>query len=291
MCRFMRPAIHSGGMSDSVRRRGATLLELLVVISLIGLLVGIMIPSLSRSMSAAANTMCKNNLREVGYALALYQYDNDGWLPNAKVPSAGLVSVRDSEPWFGKLFPMYLQDPAMLTCPEDPQRYRMLEAGHDIHDPIVSDYSSYGINQFILTAGGGELAQTQRVSPSRPLDTILAADSGPDKSGSGVRAFGAEGPDRNASLLMWDDGFDPFVPRPSSNSWVTVRHAHGINMLTMGGGVRGASSRRVLKRPLRRYYSDCAAGRCAFCNTLRLPHYSFASDRLYWWTASPAKSR
>jgi len=272
------------------RRRGATLIELLVVIALIGLLMGILVPSLSQSMSLAANAMCKNNLREVGYALALYQYDNAGWLPVVKTPAGGLQSVRDSEPWFGKLFPTYLTDPAILTCPEDPYRYRMLQAGSRMHDPRVSDYSSYGINGFIFQAGGGALAETDRVRPSRPLDTILAADSGPDEGGSSVRVQGIVGPARNASMLTWDDGYDPFARTPATNPWVTLRHKQGINVLTLDRGVRDAQTERVIRRPLQRYYEDCAGGKCSLCTKLRLVHYSFAKDRLYWWTGSTPSS-
>lgn len=271
---------------NEVRRRGATLIELLVVIALIGLLMGILIPSLSKSVSLAANTMCKNNLREVGYALELYAMDNSGWLPVVKPTPGGLQSIRGAEPWFGKLFPTYLSDPAILACPEDPHRVRMLRARDRVHDPSVSDYSSYGINGFLMAAGAGALAEIQRVQPSRPLDTMLLADSGPDEGGSTVRLYGVVGPARNASVLTWDDGFDPFTRRAAANPWVTTRHLHGINVLTLGRGVRDADTERVIRRPLQRYYDDCASGRCVLCTKLRLLHYSFAKDRLFWWTGS-----
>jgi hypothetical protein len=195
-----------------------------------------------------------------------------------------LRSTRDSEAWFGKLFPTYLTDASMLTCPEDPHRYRMIQASGRVHDPLVSGYSSYGINGFIMTAAGGALAQVGRIGPSKPLDTILVSDAGPDEAGSAVTVYGITGPARNASVLTWDDGFDPFSKQPLTNPWVTKRHGHGINMLTLQGSVREARSDRVLAQPLQRYYSDCAAGRCVLCTRLRLPHYSFAKDKLFWWT-------
>ena len=63
--------------------RGFTLLELLVVIAIIGLLIGLLLPSLKRSLDLAKATACKSNLRQVSYALNTYKIENDGWLPKS----------------------------------------------------------------------------------------------------------------------------------------------------------------------------------------------------------------
>ncbi len=264
------------------RRRASTLIELLIVIAMIGALITLLIPSLKRSMDLAASTVCQYNLREIGFVLRMYSQENQGWLPStgrSDPVTAGLPPSNDA--WFTKLFPTYLQDPVSLSCPRDPFGYRM-EYASDLSSPNVADYASYGVNDFIMNAGGGYLSNIERLRPTRPLDTILAADLGPDRMFFG-NSRGGQGPGRNSSLMSVGDGFDPYKKQPP-NPWLTTRHNVGINVLTLGGGIRKARTAEMMKKPMQRYYKDGAAGGCTLCNELGLYHYSFAKDGLYWWT-------
>jgi prepilin-type N-terminal cleavage/methylation domain-containing protein len=264
-------------------RRGTTLIELLVVVTVIAILVAALIPSLRRSLTMARSTVCMHNLHMLSHGLAQYQYENDGWLPTDGIaPDA----ATPSEVWFVKLYPAYLPDPMLLTCPEDPFKHRMATVQDIRRVPNVANYSSYGINGFLLTGAEGQLADLSRREPSRPLDVILAADIGPDQIASGGGNAGEiAGPDRNASMLALDDGFDPFMPdQPSPNPWITTRHSGRINMLTITGGVRMARTAEALQGPVQRYYSSCANAGCTLCNQLHLYHYTFVRDGLFWWT-------
>jgi len=65
----------------SKRRYGFTLVELLVVISIIAVLLSILMPSLSKARGAAQRVVCQNNLKQQSLACSLYMEDNRGVFP------------------------------------------------------------------------------------------------------------------------------------------------------------------------------------------------------------------
>jgi prepilin-type N-terminal cleavage/methylation domain-containing protein len=62
-------------------RAAFTLVELLVVISIIALLMAILLPALSKARYTAKMMVCSSNLKQIGTLVSTFQADNDGQVP------------------------------------------------------------------------------------------------------------------------------------------------------------------------------------------------------------------
>ena len=78
-----------------------TLVELLVVIGIIALLIGILLPTLSRARESAKMTVCLSNIRQMGQASTMFVNDHDGWMYKAWLNSGPKTNLGDFSkgPW------------------------------------------------------------------------------------------------------------------------------------------------------------------------------------------------
>src|SRR5262245_54474495 len=94
------------------RRSGFTLVELLVVIGIIAVLIGILLPALSKARAQANQVKCASNLRQLGYYSQIYSNDFGNWC----LPANMMRSNWEAGDWPGILARQYfkaqMSDPA-----------------------------------------------------------------------------------------------------------------------------------------------------------------------------------
>jgi prepilin-type N-terminal cleavage/methylation domain-containing protein/prepilin-type processing-associated H-X9-DG protein len=110
--------------------RGFTLVELLVVISVIALLMGILVPALGKARNAAKRTFCQSNLRQIGVAFRAYLDDNRDIMPLACAFPWDITDTANPcyAPPITKLLGPLLKQPEVFICKSDiEQKYYLRE--------------------------------------------------------------------------------------------------------------------------------------------------------------------
>ncbi len=112
-------------------RRAFTLVELLVVVSIIALLMAMLLPSLNEAREAARRIACSSQQHQWGLAMISFGNDHNGVLPRGQVmdtPNAGAVMTWSATlpdvPPFGRFRGIghlvdagYAPEPKLLYCP------------------------------------------------------------------------------------------------------------------------------------------------------------------------------
>lgn len=205
----------SAGNSVGVlcRRRPAsalTLVELLVVIAILGILAGLLLPTLGRSKAKAFNAACVSNLRQLGIATRLYADDNQERLPSAEILPSLPVDPQRPLPRICDVLAGYVGRTggtnANANPPSNAPSAAIFRCRADRKGRFATEGSSYEWN--------AEL-NGHRMDETRTDSAFLLLKPG-DFSG-GVTNFVQMFPPAKTPLLLDYDGFHPRPPRLGKN--------------------------------------------------------------------------
>lgn len=149
-----------------MRRRGFTLVELLVVVAVIALLVSILLPSLAGARRRGRALVCMSNMRQLGVAAHMYAGAYKGVLIDYGLAHGGSINLDTT--WFNTLRRDY-HDRLVARCPEDRSIY------WDEFYPGTSQKRrvSYALNDYVTGRVSGYERFRRIDSIRRPATTIL----------------------------------------------------------------------------------------------------------------------
>ena len=144
--------------------RGFTLVELLVVITIISLIMALMLPVLSSSREAGRRLVCLNNLHGIGHAFIIYATDFGGMVPRG-----------NDVIWFQAFMPFVEQTETPKDF-RDVKIYRCPSYPNPVQAVCYVD-SSWGFRRRSDKVGFEVLDPTPFERVDRPTQTIYIADN------------------------------------------------------------------------------------------------------------------
>jgi prepilin-type N-terminal cleavage/methylation domain-containing protein/prepilin-type processing-associated H-X9-DG protein len=172
-------------------RRAFTLIELLVVITIIGILIGLLIPAIGATREAARRTKCASNIRQVGIAMQQFCDVHRGEFPETSHTNL-------DRSWIFTLAPFMQSVDAIRICPDDKKADERLKA----------KMSSYVMNGYLATPGipGAILNFNKLKAKSKTMTVFEIADAAPvDPSADHVHSYDWFTNSELKAGRTWDD--------------------------------------------------------------------------------------
>lgn len=218
-----------------------TLVELLVVISIIALLLGILLPTLGKARMYAKRVVSASNMCQIGVALEMYADNNKGFFPETAHGFSGTEAEQRS--WIYTLSSYIGDVDKVRICPADPKRKKRLE--NKVSSYIMNGYIAYdNIHPFLGTIVGPSYRNMHKLK--RPAETITTF------VGSDVLSAHISSDHTHSNLWFWPP---PNVPWDAIQSEIQVdRYKNSTLLLYAESHVEPVKKERI-KEMADNYYN------------------------------------
>jgi prepilin-type N-terminal cleavage/methylation domain-containing protein/prepilin-type processing-associated H-X9-DG protein len=192
------------------KQKGFTLIELLVVIAIIIILAAILFPVFAKARAKAIQTTCASHMKQLGTACAMYESDNDEYMPPVGNPFA-----------YGHLWPDILK-PYVKMAVENlsatnanlAEIYKCPAAPEEEATGNINKYRSYGMNRW---AGLGPNSLVPMAKAKYPASTLRITECWseiggafyapmPNMPSAGMTQYYAPGWHGERNNVLWMDG-------------------------------------------------------------------------------------
>jgi len=217
-----------------------TLVELLVVITIIGLLAGLAVPAINGGLKSSKAGACLSNLHQIGVATMAYAADNSFKLPDAGASSPEWATTLASFVSTGTK-----SKKSIFVCPgcEKP-----VQEGNDAMVAVT-----YGMHGGLMPKGG---TASNISSVVRAPEVILAADMCQDPGNKGWSPYCIENPSivvsqsggRSGSIDLTTAIATGTDADNGNNRWMRYRHSGKVNVVMVDGHAEAIKIGSVLNK-------------------------------------------
>jgi prepilin-type N-terminal cleavage/methylation domain-containing protein/prepilin-type processing-associated H-X9-DG protein len=229
---------------------GFTLMELLVVISVIAVLAALLLPALARARSAAHRTECLSRQNQWAVAFLEYTEDNEGWIPREGYHTDGQVfwnnwaQVQNGisrDVWYNAL-PLYLSIPPASSYALPSARLPFYEHASFFHCPSArfpraADNVGYQIALFSMAMN------SQLINPPAGPTVLLSTIQDPTRT----VLFLDNLLDDETPVVVQQDKTNLGQPSAFANRFAGRRHGRAGNLAFADGHVQSLPGEKVVE--------------------------------------------
>lgn len=203
-----------------MKKRKFTLVELMIVISIITILMAMLLPTLNKARETARRSTCTNNLKQISFAVHSYAIDYKDWMPQAEHGRSSWIGSTAVYLGASAQFPFYygwvntkLSTQKLYQCPSgNNQLYYNVNY---MYSKLVGCYTGTGIN----FASNPEQRPVRLSSVKNASEAVITLDG---------RCFSQT----IWTFRGWNYALNIYVPGPDNTDF---RHQAALNLLYVDG--------------------------------------------------------